>query len=169
MKNYKNLVLGAALSLFAAVATTSCHDQLDIVPEGQLALDDIFVSDYNTAAYLNSCYEYMPAYGYAYNWRTNLPIIFSDDGHEFSTNSNYISSFMGGTITSDIWTNKLIADSWAEQFGNLNWQAERPVTSWSVYYQNIKRCNIFLAHIDEAAVPDDIDREAWKAEALTLR
>ncbi|MFI3286533.1 MAG: RagB/SusD family nutrient uptake outer membrane protein [Rikenellaceae bacterium] len=169
MKNYKKLVVGAALTLFTAFVGTSCHDQLNIIPEGQLTLDDVFTSDYNTAAYLNSCYEYFPAYGYAYNWRTNLPIIFSDDGHEYSTTNNYISTHMYGTINSDFWSNWLISDSWAEQWGNKNWSSYRPVTSWSVYYQNIKRCNIFLANIDTAVVPDDIDREAWKAEALTLR
>lgn len=168
MKKYKNLLLGAAATLFMAFASSSCHDMLDIVPEGQLTLDGVFISEYNTAAYMNSCYQYLPAYGWSYNWRTSLPIVFSDDGHEYSTNTAYVSTPMYGSITSDMWTNKLIADNGAN-FGALNNWSTRPVTSWSIYYQNIKRCNIFLANIDTAVIPADIDREAWKAEILTLR
>lgn len=169
MKIIKNILHSAAAVMFMASTTTSCHGQLDILPEGQLTLDGVFSSDYNTAAYINSCYEYMPAYGWGYNWRTNLPVIFSDEGHEYSTNTNYVSTHMFGTITSDFWDNKLIGDNGSIQWGNLNWASYRPVTSWSVYYQNIKRCNIFLANIAEAVIPSDIDREAWEAEILTLR
>lgn len=169
MKKYKNIVRVAALSLLMPLVSTSCHDLLDVSPEGQVTLDDIFTSDYNTGAYLSSCYEYLPPYGWAYNWRTCLPVAYSDEAHEYSTNASYITTNVYGTITADFWNNDLISDNCSANWGNRNWYTYRPVTSWSVYYQDIKRCNTFLANIDTAVVPDEIDREGWKAEIRTLR
>lgn len=40
---------------------------------------------------------------------------------------------------------------------------------WTDYYSRIRRCNRFLAHLDEAYFVDESERERMRAEALTWR
>ncbi len=145
--------------LFACLGLSSCESVLDVVPEGQHTLDDIFSNEVTTGSYLNSCYTNMPSFAFEYNYGTNLPIMLSDDAWVFS-----VTTTLTGTgyknMSSDLYSNKLIAD------GKMynGWS-----TSWNLFFRNIRRCNVFLSRIDKAVVPTEADRSQWKAEAKVLR
>ncbi len=159
-----NKINKAVVTVFFSIASfTSCHDILDIIPEGQLTLDEIFANEVTTGAYLNTCYSDFPNYGYSYAWRSNLPIILSDDAWEFATATNSVANAYKG-MTSTKWSNWVISD-------NSMWgkRSNSPSTSWDLFYRNIKKCNVFLSRIDDAVVPSETDPKAWKAEIRTLR
>lgn len=144
---------------------SSCHEILDVKPEGQLSLDDIFSNEVTTGAYMNSCYTGMPEYAFTYSAWSSIPILLSDDSwHHFK--SRCPTAYYG--MSSDRIGCWLIAD-------NVTWgkpDAQGSIanrTSWELFYGNIKKCNIFLSRIDEAVIPPEISREAWKVEIKTLR
>ncbi|MFI3321258.1 MAG: RagB/SusD family nutrient uptake outer membrane protein [Rikenellaceae bacterium] len=153
-KIFKKFLFILALS----AGMTSCHDVLNIMPDGQYTLDDIFSNEVTTGAYLNSCYEDMPKWGYYYNYITNGPVAWSDDSH-LLYQSNYPSTaYVGATTLAG--GNQFIAN---KIYGGTS------VTSWDLFFRNIRRCNIFLNRIDAAVVPLEQNRAEWKAEARLLR
>lgn len=73
--------------LLAAFAGQSCS-LLDTTPDGRETLDQIFADHDKTAAYLNTCYIYLPTKGTSYYWVCNAPTALSDEGYLVSGTIN---------------------------------------------------------------------------------
>ena len=73
--------------LLAAFAGQGCSI-LDITPDGRETLDQIFADHDKTAAYLNTCYMYLPTKGTSYYWVCNAPTALSDEGYLVSGTIN---------------------------------------------------------------------------------
>lgn len=149
-------------SLLLSCILSSCSYVLDVAPEGRKELDEIFSSEITTGSYFNSCYQDFPKFTFGdYFWTSNL-VSMSDDAWEISVSGAMVAdkAYKGG-ITPATNDNLLIRNSKGENFVNI--------TSWDLYYRNINRCNIFIERIDKAAVPSEIDRIRWRAEARILR
>ncbi|MFR9522290.1 MAG: RagB/SusD family nutrient uptake outer membrane protein [Rikenellaceae bacterium] len=142
---------------FVALSSISCHDILNVTLEGQLTTDDIFANSTYVGAYANTCYEGDSYHANEYRFRTNLPILLSDDAHDYGT--SYCPLAYGGMTVDNNW---LLKDG---TWGGVN----TTNLSWTYLYCYIAKCNEFISRIDDATVDSEDDRKAWKAEMRVLR
>ncbi|MCW2118799.1 RagB/SusD family nutrient uptake outer membrane protein [Flavobacterium ovatum] len=137
----------------------SCQDVLDVAPEGQHSLDEIFSDENTTGAYLNSCYDSMNKHGFEYSKggsRSGPPITMADNCYFYDSWGN--TQYDGFTNTwgiSPVWSD-------SQFIGH---------TLWDLNNRNIRRCNIFLARMADpkTVVPDEQTRLQWTAEVKVLR
>lgn len=145
----KNIII---LSLVLIIGAGGCEDPLDITPNGRISLSDVFTDSDQTAAYLNSCYAYLQQYGGNYNFHTMLAA-FTDEAHD-SNDGQGPAEWANGGLTPT--SNPISADGWNGNYYEAAWTG-------------IRKCNVFLANIDEATVDNNSKRARWKAEAKVLR
>ena len=132
---------------------SSCSDYLDVIPDNLTTIEDAFKDEYNTKAYLYTCYSYLP----------NI----EDLGQGFSLWGDEMWSFWDETAGHDGF--------------NLNRFGQDPANPrcsyWSGarngrdYWQAINLCNNFIANID-GEYPLDLDqyyRKMWLAEVKFLK
>ncbi len=127
---------------------SSCDDMLDLKSNGTITMEEVFTDRNRTRGYLNSCYNHRPdLYLHAGS--------FTDDAEDSENKTAY-------TIY-DYWYNTGLSVS---NFGSSNLDG----APWTSYYQGIRKCNVFLANIDDATVyATDAEKAGWKAQAYTLR
>ena len=131
---------------------SSCN-LLDITPDGRETLEEIFADNDKTAAYLNSCYEGLPAKALTYNWVQNAPTCLSDEAWL--------------TFKSEL---RGVADQLYDGTGSANLHPLRDDGNYyAKYLYQIRVCTIFLKHIGSANVHSEADRARWKAEAHVLK
>lgn len=114
-------------------------DPLDITPDGRISYDQIFSSETNTGAYLNSCYNNIQGYGYKYFFFTMLAG-FTDDAHDNAnpTDNQSATHWYQGSLTP--LSNPLDGGTgYNTNYYGQNWQG-------------IRHCYVFLANIDGAAL-----------------
>lgn len=131
---------------------SSCN-LLDIVPDGRETLEEIFADNDKTAAYLNSCYDGLPAKAFTYNWVQNAPTCLSDEAWL--------------TFKTEL---RGVADQLYDGTGSANLHPLRDDGNYyAKYLYQIRVCTIFLKHIGSANVSSEADRARWKAEAHVLK
>ncbi len=151
MKSYIFKIL-MVVAVFLGLA--SCAD-LDLPSDGRLTLNDIF-KEYNTSRnYFDRCRDYIPQVGFSYG---NTPLAsFSDEAHDASDG-------VSGLIN-DWYNNRTSASN--------NPLAGGSIDPWSYYFEGIRKCNTFLASINDPAVAtariDQDEKNGWIGEVLTLR
>jgi starch-binding outer membrane protein, SusD/RagB family len=144
MKKFRILIL----ALVAAAAFSSCQDNLDLRSNGTIDMSQVFSDRNRTKGYLNACYSYV-----------KNPYIHVGSYTDDAQNSQAITA---GSYF-DLWYNAGVTSS---NFDDNNWDSD----SWNHYFQGVRKCNVFLANIDNAtAEMTDDERAGWKAQALTLR
>lgn len=149
---------GILILAFICIAGSGCNkDPLDITPNGRIALADVFKDNNQTAAYLNSCYDYLQQYGGNYFFHTMLAG-FSDEAHDNDDPTEGLNAtrWYNGGLTPT--TNPLDG-------GGTDWAGNYYGKAWS----GIRKCNVFLQNIDAATVTSSADKARWKAEAKVLR
>jgi hypothetical protein len=121
---------------------------LDLDSNGTITMDEVFGDRNRTRGYLNSCYNHRPGqYLYAGS--------FTDDAEDSENSTAY--------TVYDYWYNVGLSVS---NFGAYNLDG----SAWTSYYQGIRKCNVFLANIDKAAIyATNLEKAGWKAQAYTLR
>lgn len=136
----------------------SCNEVLDMPSDGRVNLKEIF-SDFDLSrGYVNKCYSYMPGGGitgdYAMTYDGTLLASFCDEAQDVQDAKN-------GNV-----------QNW--YLGNASANSFPIVDYWSLYYQGIRTCNIFLREID--AAPFLVSRPSlkgevrdWKAQVHVLR
>jgi hypothetical protein len=125
----------------------ACNDRLDLRTNGSISMDEVFTNRNLTRGYLNACYGYLPS--------TSVNIgSYTDD----AVNSGEVDA--GSTY--DYW---YVQGMDASNFASHNWEG----SVWGQYFQGIRKCNVFLENVDNAAAYSDTERAGWKAQALTLR
>jgi len=144
MKKYYIFIL----ALVASAVLSSCNKQLELRTNGTTDMSAVFASRNMTRGYLNACYSYI----------SNQPLYVSgwtDD----AVHSNAIESGSDW----DIWYNAGVTSS---NFGTYNYDGD----PWGNYFQGIRKCNVFIANIDDCTA--DLatwEKAGFKAQALTLR
>jgi len=151
----KNIIIIFVLLL---LGLTSCQDVLNVSPDGRQSVADMFKAETTTGAYLNSCYQYMPADGLQDYFWTNYRIGLSDDAYHGRLT---LLAMYNGSMTSQ--NNPQESTSGASPSGVQTGGV------WLNFWQGIRCCNIFLAHIDSATVTTLGYKKRWKAEARVLR
>jgi hypothetical protein len=154
------------LSYIVLIASTlfSCSGILDQAPDGKTSLEDVFKDNDKVAAYLNSCYRYMPGHGFCYQYFERGPACWCDDAWDancaFVTWGNSAILYSGaGTAEND--------PRWQPVF---NWMGDRNTHDyWDHNWQCIHDCAYFLQQLPNATVTNENDRSRWGAEAHLLR
>lgn len=151
-------------NLFSIVVTvillSGCSRVLNVSPDGTLTLEQIFSDNEKVAAYLNTCYSYVPAKGNWYYFVTSVPSTLSDEAWDADDCVGLrVVQYYNGNVSAA--SNPLYEDM---PGGN-----KRMGTYWKYYWTAIRNCAEFLAHIDKASVNSEIDRDRWRAEAHILR
>lgn len=158
MKNNITFKFGALVILFTLILY-SCADVLDQAPDGKISLEQVFQDDEKTAAYLNSCYGYIPGEGHTYYFWMRGPVDWSDEAWDTDAEAEpWITSgqLYDGNVSAASHFNTM----WAEAGNGDYWQR-----MWTA----IRKCTVFLDNIDDAAVKSEANRSRWKAEAHVLR
>ncbi|MDR1102698.1 MAG: RagB/SusD family nutrient uptake outer membrane protein [Tannerella sp.] len=162
MKNIiKRYITGltGCLALVLCLTVSSCSDTLNSAPDGKIALNDVFNDNEMTAAYLNTCYTYIPAEGAQWYFCMRGPVVWCDEAWDTDAEAEgwltsgqlYNGSASAVTHPAYEWSSMNNGDHW-----NRNWTA-------------IRKCTYFLTHIDGATVTSEANRSRWKAEAHLLR
>ncbi len=146
--------------LLSAGMMGGCSDILDVAPDGMISLDQIFEDNDKVAAYLNTCYSFVPAKGYWYYFSTNIPTVLSDEAWDADDCAGLrVVQYYNGNVSAG-------ADPLYEDMPGTN---KRLGSYWKYYWEAIRNCSVFLERIDDAKVNRESDRDRWRAEAHILR
>lgn len=149
MKNHLYRVVALFIALFSL---GSCAD-LDLPSDGRMTLNDMFSNYQRTRNYFQSVRDFMPQVGFSYG-QTPLAS-FSDEAHDASDGvSSGVNNWYNNRTSA---TNNPVAGSY----------------SWNHYFQAIRKCNTFLANINDpnvaTAVIDEDEKNGWIGEVLVMR
>lgn len=140
-----------AITLFSI---NSCAD-LDLPSDGRLTLKDIFNSYHRTRNYYGNCRSYFPQVGFMYQGNRTPLASFSDEAHDASNG-------VSGAVF--------------DWYNNRTSASNNPVAgsySWAHYFQGIRKCNSFLANINDpemaTAIIDEDEKNGWIGEVHVLR
>lgn len=148
-------------TIIVLLAFCGCNkNPLDITPDGRITLQEVFANEDLTGAYLNTIYESIQWYGTAYHYWTMLAG-FSDEAHDNDAPQNsdrpVVQWYLGNLSPTN---------------NPLDPQPRYATNNQSYYDKNwagIRRANVFLANIDDAAIVDPNLKARMRAEAKTLR
>lgn len=142
---------------------SSCADVLNVAPDGKTTLDEIFSNSEDAAAYLNSCYNYVPTKGVRYFFWSRGPVEWSDEA--WDTDAEAESWIMSGRMyNGDASASNHPITNISDEAGNGNY--------WSRYWSGIRKCSYFLSRIDNVPENPTSSGESharWRAEAHLLR
>lgn len=151
--------IAKTLVLVASIFFTGCSDVLDQAPDGKISLADVFKDDEKVAAYMNSCYAYIPGEGKSYFFHMRGPVDWSDEAWDTDAEAEpWITSgkLYSGNVSAASHFNADRADGGNGQY-------------WVRMWEGIRKCSLFLGQIDGATVRIESNRARWKAEAHLLR
>ena len=153
------------LMLVSSIAVNSCSDALERAPDGKISLEDVFKDNEMVAAYLNSCYRYIPGGGHTWFFRMRGPVVWCDEAWDVDADGGevYLPSLQlyNGLVSA----NNHFTEQIYPELGNNQGNAQY----WSRFWAGIRQCSYFLANIDDAQVTNEVNRSRWKAEAHLLR
>lgn len=149
------------LSFVVSVLTlASCADALNSAPSGRINEDDIFSDNDKVGAYLNSCYDNMPAKGVRYFFWMRGPVEISDEA--WDTDAEAEPTLMSGRMYNGN------ASAGYHPIVDLSTEGNNG-DYWDYYWHSIRFCSVFLSKIGTATVKNESDRKRWTAEAHLLR
>jgi hypothetical protein len=148
------------LLLLLLLTIGACKKALDMAPDGKISMNDIFADNTKVGAFLNSCYNNMPAKGARYFFWSRGPVVWSDEA--WDTDAEAEPWIMAGRMYN--------GDASAGNHPVVNISADAGNGDyWARYWNSIRNCALFISRIDSANVTNPADRKRWKAEAHLLR
>lgn len=143
------------------VMTISCKkNPLDITPDGRLTIDGVFKNQIQTEAFLNSVYASIPGYLATYHYYAFLSPL-SDESQDSDVGNEVDGGVAGLWIVGALSpSSDPIARASAETVNNDH---------YTFFWAGIRFANVFLQNIDNANVPDLVNKSRFKAEAQILR
>lgn len=155
MKFYKKW----SLAVLLVFSIASCKDVLNMAPDGRISLDEVFRDNDMTAAFLNSCYNFIPLKGTRYFFWSRGPVVWSDEA--WDTDAEAESWIMAGRMYN--------GNASAGSHPALSWADDGNGDYWNRYWQGIRNTSFFIQNIGTATVINERDRARWRAEAHLLR
>ncbi|MBQ6198969.1 MAG: RagB/SusD family nutrient uptake outer membrane protein [Bacteroidales bacterium] len=134
-----------AAILAAIFSLVSCESFLDMAPDENLTLDDVFVNRLYTRAFLNNVYSYCP-YQADMNWDNN-----------YTGACDEMEIAYGAHTTHD-----MCSGAWDPTSGFVG-------AIWTDMYAGIRKANQFLENIDKCTDAEPAVIRRWKGEAYFLR
>lgn len=143
------------------VLAISCKkNPLDITPDGRLTIDGVFNNQIQTEAFLNSVYASIPGYLATYHYYAFLSPL-SDESQDSDVGNEVDGGVAGLWIVGALSPNSdPIGRASAETVNNDH---------YTFFWAGIRFANVFLQNIDNANVPDQVNKSRYKAEAQILR
>jgi hypothetical protein len=152
-------IAGGMVFMACLLLSSSCSDILDQAPDGKISLEDVFNDDEKTAAYLNTCYLYIPGEGHQYYFWMRGPVDWCDEAWDTDAEAEaWITS--GQLYSGSVSAASHFNTQWADA-GNGNY--------WVRMWEAIRKCSVFLDNIETANVKNEANRARWAAEAHVLR
>ncbi|MCD8101199.1 MAG: RagB/SusD family nutrient uptake outer membrane protein [Alistipes sp.] len=141
-----------------AFAFWQCSDALDMEPDGRLEIKEIFSDYLRTAAYFNSCYNYIAERGFTYEpGSPTLLASFSDEAHDSEDNKD-------GSVSA--WYRGVVSPSY-------NPVATTSADHWGNYFRGIRKCNSFLQYISDPEIAtyefNEEEKAGWIAQIHVIR
>ena len=130
-----------------------------MAPDGKITIEDVFKDNEMVAAYLNSCYQYIPSGGNTWYYLMRGPVCWSDEA--WDTDAEVEAQFSTAQLYNGIVSAANHFTEQSAESGNGRY--------WSRFWAGIRQCTNFLSYIDKAEVTSYINRSRWKAEAHLLR
>ena len=139
MKKYIFIIV----SILLAAGMTSCEKFLDMAPDENLTLDDVFVNRLNTRAFIANTYSYLP---YHADMAMDNNFTGASDEMEIAYGAHYSHNMCSGA-----------------------WGPSDNTFIWNSMYEGIRKANQIIENVDKCseAQPDEIRR--WTGEAYFLR
>lgn len=154
-KGYRYIIL-----LYILICLSACSEALDMAPDGKLTMDEIFADNDKVGAFLNSCYDNLPAKGTRYFFWSRGPVVWSDEA--WDTDAEAEPWIMAGRLyNGDASAANHPITNISTEGGNGDY--------WARYWSAIRNTSLFISRIDDAAVDNPADRQRWRAEAHLLR
>ncbi|MDR2384661.1 MAG: RagB/SusD family nutrient uptake outer membrane protein [Tannerella sp.] len=133
----------------------SCAD-LDLPSDGRLTFKDIFANYSMTRNFYGTCRAYIPQIGLTYSDNTPLAS-YSDEAHDAGDNKSGTGVYAWYNNRTSPFSNPLTY--------NTDW--------WAHYFQAIRKCNTFLASINDpslaTAIINEEEKNGWIAEIRVAR
>ncbi|WP_300602441.1 RagB/SusD family nutrient uptake outer membrane protein [Niabella sp.] len=149
------LFLSVAAGLFF-----SCTKTLNKAPDGRITLNEVFADSAKASAYLNTCYNNMPAKGTRYYFWCRGPVVWSDEAWDTDAEAEPTLSsgrmYSGNASAANHPATNISSDA-----GNGDYYAR--------YWNMIYNCSYFLSRIQSVDGIQESIRNRWKAEAHVLR
>ena len=146
MKKHNLFIIG----LLAALAgLTSCEKYLDMAPDENLTIDDVFANRIYTRDFLTHTYSWIPT-------EANM----ADDGGAWRN------PYTGGSDEMEI----AYGAAYSHQINNGGWNPNdiSRTQVWPESYMALRKVNMFLENVDNCPAAEDEIRH-WKGEAYFLR
>lgn len=147
MKKISFLVLSAMMCFI----TYSCS--LDPEDDGRMSMEQVFDKYNYTQSYVGICRNYMPQLGFDRNDKTALAS-YCDEAQDSYDNQSAAAVY-----------------KWYDnQASATNYPLNKTYNYWHEMFKGIKRCNIFLANIDNITFDmNEVERTGWIAEVRVMR
>jgi hypothetical protein len=156
----KRIFFQKLITCSTIILLSGCTDILNVAPDGTLTMEQVFSDNDKVAAYLNTCYSYVPAKGNWYYFTTSIPTTLSDEAWDADDCTGMrVLQYYNGNVSAG--GNPLYDD--------MPGTNKRLGTYWKYYWTAIRQCSIFLKNIQNATVNNATDRARWEAEAHVLR
>jgi hypothetical protein len=141
----KNVLLNRTISIIAATVLLFACADLDLPSDGRLTFKEIFSNYTMTRNFYETCRSYIPQYGLVYNDNTPLAS-YCDEAHDAGDNKS-------GTGVND-WYNNRTSPFKNPLTYSYDW--------WGQLFQGIRKCNTFLASINDPELTTAVINEEEK-------
>lgn len=127
--------------LFAGMifSLAACGDYLEMTPDEDLTLEDIFSTRYNAAAFQSNIYAMLP-----------------DEAE--------LNLFTGACDEMEV----AYGPHPSHIVSNGAWNPNNAWNYWAGLYESIRKCNLFIEHVDQVPVSHEVT-DTWKGEVYFLR
>ena len=152
----KKIFFSKITAVFAVMFLLSACADLDLPSDGRLTYKDLFSHYTMTRSYYQSCRAYIPQYGLQYHNSTPLAS-YCDEAHDTDDTRS-------GTAV-NAWYNNRTSPFDNPLVYTYGW--------WDGMFQGIRKCNTFLAFINDPEVAtaeiSDAEKDGWIAEVRVAR
>jgi len=149
----------ACIVALVVMAIGCKKNPLDITPDGRLTIKDVFESEIQTEAFLNTVYSSIPSYFAGYSWYSFLSPL-SDESQDSDVGNE-----VGSGVTGRWIVGSLTPSDDPTTFGSASVNTDHYTSFWT----GIRNANVFLQNIDNAKVSDAVKKSRFKGEAQILR
>lgn len=143
------------------ISLTGCMDVLDVAPDGNLTMEDVYSDPVKVEALLATIYAGVPEKGFNYVEFTPLFTAVSDDGWEANGEYNALPSYWVYHATNTAETHLMTSGHGGNGITQKRF--------WEYFYTSIRQCNQFLGNTDKMAFASEASGNRLTAEAHVLR
>lgn len=140
------------------ISLVGCTDVLDVAPDGNLTMEDVYKDPVKVEGLLASIYSGLPQKGFSFSEFTPLFPAITDDGWEANGEHS-------GLATYPVYHSTNTAENHSVANAHNGWNKNY----WADFYTSIRLCNQFLQNADKMTFANTEAKNRMIAEAHVLR